>query len=52
MKKQLKKLGLKTDQIIALSQTDAQNVQGGMQPVTRHSACQTALGCNSKNVCW
>ncbi|WP_461092217.1 class I lanthipeptide [Spirosoma gilvum] len=51
MKKQVNKLTLKTDQIIALSKADAANVNGGAIPLTQHTACKTALGCPSKYVC-
>jgi len=51
MKKQINKITLKTDKIVSLSKNQAQNMNGGMMPVTKHADCLTCLGCISKFVC-
>ena len=42
MKKQVKKITLKTDKIVNLSNVQAQNVQGGARPTA--NSCKNANG--------
>jgi hypothetical protein len=49
MKKQISKLTLKTDHIIALSKAQAQHIIGGMRPVKiSDTNCSTHQGCPVK----